>query len=124
MLEVNAGPGFRMHLSPSIGTGRNVAEPVINMLFPNNAPSRIPVIAVTGTNGKTTVTRLIAHIASQAGHSVGFTTTDGIYIQNQPVYYGDCSGPASAEVVLRDPAVDFAVLETARGGILRAGLGF
>lgn len=124
VLEVNAGPGFRMHLSPSMGSGRNVAEPVINMLFPNNAPSRIPIISVTGTNGKTTVTRLIAHIATQAGHSVGFTTTDGIYIQNQPVYYGDCSGPASAEVILRDPVVDFAVLESARGGILRAGLGF
>ncbi len=93
-------------------------------MFPNNASSRIPVVAVTGTNGKTTVTRLIAHIATQAGHSVGFTTTDGIYIQNQPIYYGDCSGPASAEVVLRDPVVDFAVLESARGGILRAGLGF
>ncbi len=124
VLEVNAGPGFRMHLSPSMGAGRNVAEPVINMLFPNNAVSRIPVVSVTGTNGKTTVTRLIAHIATLAGHSVGFTTTDGIYIQNQPVYYGDCSGPASAEVILRDPAIDFAVLETARGGILRAGLGF
>ncbi|HYK44353.1 MAG TPA: cyanophycin synthetase [Parafilimonas sp.] len=124
VLEVNAGPGFRMHLSPSIGPGRNVAEPLIKMLFPPGSASRIPIVAVTGTNGKTTVTRLIAHIASQAGQSVGYTTTDGIYIQNQPVFFGDCSGPSSAEVVLRDPIVDFAVLECARGGILRSGLGF
>lgn len=124
VIEVNAGPGFRMHLSPSTGAGRNVAAPVINMLFPDNTPSRIPVVAVTGTNGKTTVTRLIAHIAKQAGHIVGCTTTDGIYIQNEAIFYGDCSGPVSAEVVLRDPVVDFAVLECARGGILRSGLGF
>jgi len=124
VLEVNAGPGFRMHLSPSIGPGRNVAEPLIKMLFPAGTPSRIPIVAVTGTNGKTTVTRLIAHIAKQAGLSVGYTTTDGIYVQDQAVFYGDCSGPSSAEVVLRDPIVDFAVLECARGGILRSGLGF
>lgn len=124
ILEVNAGPGFRMHLAPSEGLARNVAEPVIEMLFPNNAPSRIPVVAVTGTNGKTTTTRLIAHLAKFAGHHVGFTTTDGIFIDHHAIYYGDCSGPASAEIVLRDPIVDFAVLECARGGIMRSGLGF
>ncbi|MGZ5136036.1 MAG: Mur ligase family protein, partial [Flavitalea sp.] len=124
VLEVNAGPGFRMHLSPSIGLARNVAAPVIDMLYPNNAPSRIPVVAVTGTNGKTTTTRLVAHIAKHAGHHVGFTTTDGIFIDQHMVYYGDCSGPSSAQTILRDPGVDFAVLECARGGIMRSGLGF
>src|SRR5690242_4986832 len=94
------------------------------MLYPNNVSSRIPIVAVTGTNGKTTTTRLIAHFAKNAGRSVGYTTTDGIYIQDQQIYSGDCSGPVSAETVLRDPMVDFAVLETARGGILRSGLGF
>ena len=124
ILEVNAAPGFRMHLSPTKGTARNVAEPVIRMLFPDGAPARIPIIAVTGTNGKTTTTRLISHLAKNAGHTVGYTTTDGIYIQDQAIYYGDCTGPSSAEAVLRDPIVDFAVLECARGGILRSGLGF
>ena len=124
VIEVNAGPGFRMHLAPTKGVARNVGDPVIKMLYPNGAPSRIPLVAVTGTNGKTTTTRLIAHLAKNAGHSVGYTTTDGIYIQDQPIHHGDCSGPASAETVLRDPIVDFAVLECARGGILRAGLGF
>lgn len=124
VLEVNAGPGFRMHLSPSHGLARNVAAPVIDMLYPDNAPSRIPIVAVTGTNGKTTTTRLIAHLAKQAGHYVGFTTTDGIFVDKHMVYYGDCSGPSSAQTVLRDPSVDFAVLECARGGIMRSGLGF
>lgn len=124
VLEVNAGPGLRMHLCPSKGIARNVAEPIINMLYPNNTDGRIPLIAVTGTNGKTTVTRLIAHFAQAAGHHAGYTTTDGIYIDGTNIHYGDCSGPSSAEVVLRDPIVDFAVLECARGGILRAGLGF
>jgi cyanophycin synthetase len=124
ILEVNAAPGFRMHLSPTKGAARNVAEPVIRMLFPDGSPSRIPIVAVTGTNGKTTTTRLIAHLAKNAGHTVGYTTTDGIYIQDQAIYYGDCTGPSSAEAVLRDPIVDFAVLECARGGILRSGLGF
>jgi cyanophycin synthetase len=124
ILEVNAGPGLRMHLAPTVGTPRNVAAPIVDLMFPDHAPSRIPTIAITGTNGKTTTTRLIAHIAKQAGYRVGFTTTDGIYIQDRLITNGDCSGPASAAVIFRDPAVNFAVLECARGGILRAGLGF
>jgi len=124
VLEVNAGPGFRMHLAPSLGLARNVADPVLDMLFKENAPGRIPLVAVTGTNGKTTVTRLIAHIAKSMGHNVGFTTTDGIYINDTAICAGDCSGPASAAVVLRDSLVDFAVFECARGGIIRSGLGF
>jgi len=124
ILEVNAGPGFRMHIAPTEGLPRNVAEPVIDMLFPPGTSARIPIIAVTGTNGKTTTTRLLAHIVKTMGYKVGFTTTDGIYIQNRMLQSGDCTGPVSAEFVLRDPTVDFAVLETARGGILRAGLGF
>jgi cyanophycin synthetase len=124
ILEVNAAPGFRMHLAPTDGLPRNVAEPVIDMLFPPGVPFKIPIVAITGTNGKTTTTRLMAHIAKTAGHKVGFTTTDGIYIQNIMMQRGDCTGPQSAEFVLKDPTVDFAVLETARGGILRAGLGF
>jgi cyanophycin synthetase len=124
IVEVNASPGFRMHLSPSKGIPRNVAEPVINMFYPEGTPSRIPLIAVTGTNGKTTTTRLISYFAKNAGYNVGNTTTEGIYINGQLIHSGDCSGPSSAEVVLRDPLVDFAVLECARGGILRSGLGF
>ncbi len=124
VLEVNAAPGFRMHLEPTEGIGRNVAEPVIDMLYPPGISARIPIIAITGTNGKTTTTRLLAHIFKHMGHKVGFTTTDGVYIQNQLMLRGDCTGPVSAEFVLKDPTVDFAVLECARGGILRAGLGF
>ncbi len=124
VLEVNAAPGFRMHIAPTQGLPRNVAEPVIDMLYPQGSNVRIPIVAVSGTNGKTTTTRLIAHMAKTAGHKVGFTTTDGIYIQNQMVQKGDCTGPISSEFVLKDPTVDFAVLECARGGILRAGLGF
>lgn len=124
VLEVNAGPGLRMHLSPTKGLAQNVAEPIINMLYPEGNPSRIPIVAVTGTNGKTTTTRLVAHMAKLAGRSVGYATTDGIYIGDNKVETGDCSGPASAASVLRDPIVDFAVLECARGGILRSGLGF
>lgn len=124
VIEVNAGPGFRMHLAPAEGLPRNVAAPVIDMLYPPGKNSRIPIVAVTGTNGKTTTTRLIAHMAKMMGLTVGYTTTDGIYIQNHLMMQGDCSGPASAEFVLKDPTVNFAVFETARGGILRAGLGF
>lgn len=124
ILEVNAAPGFRMHIAPTEGLPRNVAEPVIDMLFPPGTSARIPIIAVTGTNGKTTTTRLMAHIVKTMGHKVGFTTTDGIYIQNRMLQSGDFTGPVSAEFVLKDPTVDFAVLETARGGILRSGLGF
>lgn len=124
VLEVNAAPGFRMHIDPTDGLPRNVAEPVIDMLYPPGTTARIPIIAVTGTNGKTTTTRLIAHMVKTMGIKVGFTTTDGIYIQNRMVEQGDCTGPVSAEFVLKDPTVEFAVLECARGGILRAGLGF
>ncbi len=124
ILEVNAGPGFRMHLAPTEGLARNVAAPVIDMLYPPGATSRIPIVAITGTNGKTTTTRLIAHMVKMMGHKVGYTTSDGIYIQNHMVDKGDCTGPVSAEFVLKDPTIDFAVLETARGGLLRAGLGF
>lgn len=124
IIEVNAAPGFRMHLSPSEGIGRNVAEYVIDMLFPPGAPSRVPIFAITGTNGKTTTTRLIAHILKNSGRTVGFTTTDGTYIGNQQIVQGDNTGPVSAQLVLKDPTVDVAVLETARGGIIRAGLGF
>lgn len=124
VLEVNAAPGFRMHIEPSDGLPRNVAEPVIDMLYPAGSSARIPIIAISGTNGKTTTTRLTAHIVKSMGNKVGFTTSDGVYIQNLLMMKGDCTGPVSAEFVLKDPTVDFAVLECARGGILRAGLGF
>ncbi len=124
VLEVNAAPGFRMHLAPSEGLPRNVAAPVIDMLYPPGKSARIPIIAVTGTNGKTTTTRLLAHIVKNNGYRVGYTTSDGVYIQNSMLLKGDTTGPVSAEFVLKDPTVEFAVLETARGGILRSGLGF
>ncbi len=124
IVEVNAAPGFRMHVCPSIGLPRNVAAPVMEMLFPNGKSGRIPIIALTGTNGKTTTTRLIAHIYRQTGQVVGYTTTDGIYIDDHVVEKGDTTGPQSAQVILKDPTVEVAVLETARGGILRSGLAF
>jgi cyanophycin synthetase len=124
IVEVNAAPGFRMHVCPSVGLARNVAAPVLDMLFPNGGTGRIPIIAITGTNGKTTTTRLIAHIYRQTGRVVGYTTTDGIYIDDHVVEKGDTTGPQSAQVILKDPTVEVAVLETARGGILRSGLAF
>jgi cyanophycin synthetase len=124
IVEVNAAPGFRMHIAPTTGKSRPVGEAVIDMLFPPGTVSRVPVITITGTNGKTTTARLCAHIAKMAGKTVGLTTSDGIYIRNQRVQKGDTTGPNSAQVVLRDPAIDFAVLETARGGIVRAGVGY
>ena len=124
IVEVNAAPGFRMHAAPSQGLPRNVGASVLEMLFPNNAPSTIPIVSITGTNGKTTTTRLTAHIYRQTGKIVGFTATDGIYIQEYLVEKGDNTGPYSAGAILRDPTVEVAVLETARGGILRSGLAF
>ncbi|NWF58253.1 MAG: cyanophycin synthetase [Fischerella sp.] len=124
IVEVNAAPGFRMHVAPSQGTPRNVAGAVIDMLFPNEQASRIPILSVTGTNGKTTTTRLLAHICKQTGKVVGYTTTDGTYIGDYLVEAGDNTGPQSAQLILQDPTVEVAVLETARGGILRSGLAF
>ena len=124
IVEVNAAPGLRMHISPCQGVGRNVAAPILNMLFPPGTPTRIPIVAITGTNGKTTTTRLIAHIFSQVYNAVGFTTTDGIYIGDRLLEKGDTTGPQSAQIILQDPTVDIAILETARGGILRSGLAF
>lgn len=124
ILEVNAAPGLRMHLAPSEGVARNVAAPILQMLFPPGTPTRIPVVAVTGTNGKTTTTRLIAHIARQVYEAVGFTTTDGIYIGDHLIEKGDTTGPQSARMILQDPTVEMAILESARGGILRSGLAF
>jgi len=122
--EVNAGPGFRMHVAPSEGTPRDVAGPVIDMLFPPDQPSRIPIAAVTGTNGKTTTSRMLAHILKMSGRTVGLTSTDGVYIDGQLSVQGDMTGPVSARMILRDPSVDAAVIETARGGMLRSGLGY
>jgi cyanophycin synthetase len=124
VIEINAAPGIRMHHYPSAGKARNVAGAIINSLFPDDSEGRIPLIAITGTNGKTTVTRMISHIWQAAGHKVGMTTTEGIYIDGCCVCEGDTTGPASARTVLTDPAVEVAVLETARGGIVRAGLAF
>src|SRR6478672_4448746 len=124
VVEVNAAPGFRMHVAPSQGLPRNVAGAVFDMLFPSPQPSRVPILAVTGTNGKTTTTRLLAHIVKQTGQITGYTTTDGTYIGDYLVESGDNTGPQSAQLILSDPTVEVAVLETASGGILRSGLGF
>jgi cyanophycin synthetase len=124
VIEVNASPGIRMHTDPDVGTPRDVPGAILDMLYPPGAETRIPVVAVTGTNGKTTTTRLIAHVVRRAGHRVGFTTTDGVYFGEVLVMGGDLTGPFAANVVLSDPRVDVAVLETARGGILKWGLGF
>jgi cyanophycin synthetase len=124
VVEVNAAPGLRMHLYPANGTPRDVGTPVVEMLFPDGESARIPVIAVTGTNGKTTVTRLISHMYETAHRVVGMTSTEGTYINGERIISGDCSGPKSARAVLLHPRVEVAVLETARGGILREGLAF
>ncbi len=121
--EVNAAPGFRMHVAPSEGTPRDAAGPVIDMLFPPGSPSRVPIAAITGTNGKTTTARMLAHITKMAGLTPGLTTTDGVYIDGQRTVEGDMTGPVSARMVLSDPHIDVAILETARGGLLRAGMG-
>lgn len=124
IVEVNAAPGFRMHASPSQGLPRNVGAAVLDMLFPEGTSPRIPIVAITGTNGKTTTTRLTAHIFRQTGQVVGYTTTDGIYIGEYLVEAGDTTGPQSAKLILKDPTVEIAILETARGGILRSGTAF
>lgn len=124
IVEVNAAPGFRMHVAPSEGTPRDVAGKVIDMLFPVGTASRIPIAAITGTNGKTTTSRMLAHIMKSSGKIVGMTSTDGVYVDGKLSVKGDMTGPASAQMVLRDPSVDFAVMETARGGLVRSGLGY
>ncbi|MCX7289384.1 MAG: cyanophycin synthetase [Rhodobacterales bacterium] len=124
IVEVNAAPGFRMHVAPSEGTPRDVAGKVLEMLFPTGAQSRIPIGAITGTNGKTTTSRMLAHIMKSSGKIVGMTSTDGVYVDGKLTVKGDMTGPASAQMVLRDPSVDFAVMETARGGLVRSGLGY
>ncbi|MBL4771456.1 MAG: cyanophycin synthetase [Planctomycetes bacterium] len=122
--ELNAAPGFRMHVAPSEGTPRDVAGPVIDMLFPPGTPTRIPIAAITGTNGKTTTARMVAHILKMAGRHVGLTSTEGVYIDGHLTVEGDMTGPVAARMVLRDPKVDTAVMETARGGLLRRGMGY
>lgn len=124
IVEVNAAPGFRMHTNPTEGEAQYVAKPVIDLLFPPGTPSRIPIVAVTGSNGKTTTVRMIAHILKGLGHKVGMTSTDGIFVDGRMVRKADASGPRSASTVLQNPAVDLAVFEVARGGILREGLGY
>ncbi|MCI5046350.1 MAG: cyanophycin synthetase [Aquisalinus sp.] len=122
--EINAGPGIRMHISPSEGTPRDVGGAVMDMLFPPGTPSRIPIAALTGTNGKTTTSRMLGHILKMSGHVVGQTSTDAVSIDGNVTVKGDMTGPMAASMVLRDPDVDMAVMETARGGIVRAGLGY
>jgi len=123
IVEVNACPGFRMHLHPSEGQARNVAKPVIASLFPPEQKTKVPVITVTGTNGKSTTVRMVTHILRQSGLKVGFTSTSGVFVNDECIWEGDASGPQSARLLLKDPTIDVAVLETARGGILREGLG-
>lgn len=122
--EVNAAPGFRMHVAPSEGKSRDVSGAVMDMLFPVGTPSRVPIAAITGTNGKTTVSRMVAHIHKLSGNTVGLATTDGVYIDGNLTVKGDLTGPRAAQMILRDPTIDAAVLETARGGLLRSGMGF
>jgi cyanophycin synthetase len=122
--EVNAAPGFRMHVAPTEGKPRDPAGPVLDMLFPPGTPSRIPIASITGTNGKTTTSRMLAHIHKMCGRTVGLATTDGVYIDGERTVTGDMTGPVAAQMVLKDPSVDLAVLETARGGLLRAGMGY
>ncbi|MCY1127174.1 cyanophycin synthetase [Frigidibacter sp. RF13] len=124
IVEVNAAPGFRMHVAPSEGKPRDVSGKVMDMLFPKGTQSRIPIGAITGTNGKTTTSRMLAHIMKSSGKIVGLTSTDGVYVDGKLTVKGDMTGPASAQMVLRDPSVDFAVMETARGGLVRSGLGY
>ena len=124
IVEINAAPGFRMHTAPTEGTPRDVAGPVIDMLFPQGTPYRIPIAAITGTNGKTTTTRMVGHILKLSGYTVGMATSDGVYIDGVLTVKGDMTGPWASHLVLRDPTVDAAVLETARGGIVRTGLGW
>ncbi len=124
IVEVNAAPGFRMHLEPSQGQPRAVARPVLSVLYPPGAPTQIPILAITGTNGKTTTARMIAHVLTCQGQTVGLTSSSGVYVDGHLVAEGDATGPRSARLVLEDPTVDVAVLETARGGLLREGLGF
>jgi cyanophycin synthetase len=124
IIEVNAAPGIRMHASPSVGKPRPAGDAIIDMLFPNQSEGRIPIVAITGTNGKTTTSRLVAHILQHQGYVTGLTTTDGIYLNGALIVEGDCSGPRSTATVLQDPLVQVAVLECARGGILRSGLAF
>jgi len=124
IVEVNAAPGFRMHVAPSEGQPRDVAGKVIDMLFPLGQQSRIPIAAITGTNGKTTTSRMLGHIMKASGKIVGMTSTDGVYVDGKLSVKGDMTGPKSAQMVLRDPTVDFAVMETARGGLVRSGLGY
>lgn len=122
--ECNAAPGFRMHVAPSEGKSRDVAGKVMDMLFPVGSKSRIPVAGITGTNGKTTTSRMLASIMKNAGYTTGMTSTDGVYIDGHLTVKGDMTGPTSAQIVLRDPSVDFAIMETARGGIVKRGLGY
>ena len=124
IVEVNAAPGFRMHVAPSEGTLRDVSGKIIEMLFPPSALTQIPIAAITGINGKTTTSRMLDHIMKASGHTVGMTSTGGVYVDGKLSVKGDMTGPASAQIVLQDPTVDFAVMETARGGLLRSGLGY